>query len=197
MEASENLKKQLQTRSLWQRGEAHIPPLPRCSLSSLWSAIDALFLLTASQNSERRERVLVSWKQRLKTEREFEFQSSARLHLTQPEKFVKPHSSTQPACHAGSYLPVCVCLFSHPRGLWVHHWSISLDDSSSLTLSSIKVIPADGREARATEGIRRMCRFISNAKRGQNAAGHHMFCALPLKTAVSGLVLDSIWLIHA
>ena len=54
------------------------------------------------------------------------------------------------ACDAPSYPSASICRFPppHPTGLreqWLHHRSISLDDSSSLTLSSIKAIPADGR----------------------------------------------------
>lgn len=63
-----------------------------------------------------------------------------------------------------SNLSSCVCLLSHPWGVeeeeggvdwvqWLHHRSISLDDSSSLTLSSIKAIPADVWETRANEGL--------------------------------------------
>lgn len=84
------------------------------------------------------------------------------LNLMNPEKFVKLYLTTPPlcvwvrltsicavfacsqACNAQSYLRVR--LLSHPRGLrvqWLHHRSISLDDSSSLALSSIKAVAVD------------------------------------------------------
>lgn len=77
----------LHTRSQWQRGEAQISPLPCCSLSSLWSGTDTLFLLTTNQNSERRKGVLVFGKHRLKTECEFELQSSTQLWCACATKF--------------------------------------------------------------------------------------------------------------
>lgn len=121
-------------------------PLPRFSLSSLWSSVDALFLLTTSQNSERKERVWVSWKKsgwRPSVNLNYSRVHSCDvlLHLIKPEKFLKLHS----VC-VSSYLPH-VRLLSHPQGLrvqWLHRRSISLDDLSSLTLSSIKAFPADG-----------------------------------------------------
>lgn len=79
----------------------------------------------------------------------------------------------------------CTCgISTHSLGLqdqWLHHRSISLDDSSSLTLSGIKAIPVDGEKRERTRDSGKhhaarhlMCWFISNAKRSQNVAWRHM-----------------------
>lgn len=82
----------------------------RCSLSSLWSGIDALFLLTSSPNSERIRQLLVSWQHRLKTKHEFESQSSTQLWCSCATKYnetrgvcVKARCSTQPLCVCGGF----------------------------------------------------------------------------------------------
>ena len=97
-------------------------------------------------------------KRRLKTEREFELQSSTQLWCAATFNQTGEVSETAQCVSVcvSSYLPH-VRLFAHPRGLWVqwlHHRLISLDDLSSLTLSSIKAFPADGRvDERRRRGI--------------------------------------------
>lgn len=84
---------------------------PATALSSLWSGVDALFLLTTSQNSERRKGVLVFWKHRLKTECESELQSSTQLWCACATKFNEKRRSSwwtrtaQPQLCASAGLP--------------------------------------------------------------------------------------------
>lgn len=115
----ERLLFKLHTHSQWQQGEAQFSPSSRFSLSWLWSAIDALFLLTTSHNSERRNRVFGVLKTQVEDcECEFELQSSTRLWFNE------------------SLRTTCVCLWGfqlcvHPSVL---HFKLSSRVAFSRTL---------------------------------------------------------------
>lgn len=103
----------LHTQSQWQPGEDQISSFPRCSLSSLWSGIDVLFLLTSSRDCEKRERVSVSWKHRLKTECESELWLSTKLACTGATK----SNETREVCETAQLYETRLC---SPPGCVIH-----------------------------------------------------------------------------